>query len=74
MDERTGDPGIEGNGRAERVKDMAREANAQVEHAKLVFDDLNTRAVTFIRERPGTAIVAALALGYIVGKLASSRS
>ena len=71
MDERTGESGM--NGRRERIQEIAQEANAQVEHAKLVFDDLNTRVVAFIRERPGTAILGALALGWIVGKLASSK-
>mgnify|MGYP001550303814 CR=1 FL=1 len=32
---------------------------------------LNERALTFIRDRPVTCLVGALALGFVVGKIAS---
>jgi hypothetical protein len=37
----------------------------------VLLDDFNQRALAFIRERPGTALLGALALGFVVGKLAS---
>ena len=68
-----GNGGATGDGHdgRQKVEDFAREASAQVEHAKVVFDDLNDRALAFIRERPGTALLGALAIGYLVGKIAS---
>ena len=57
--------------RGQKVEEFAREASAQVEHARMVFDDLNGRALAFIRERPGVALLGALAVGYLVGKIAS---
>jgi thiamine biosynthesis lipoprotein ApbE len=65
-----------GNGAAhddsrQKVQEFAREASAQMEHAKVVFDDINNRALAFIRERPGMALLGAVALGYVVGKIAS---
>jgi hypothetical protein len=64
-----------GNGAAEsdlrhRMGDLAQGAGAQIEHARMLLDDLNQRALAFIRERPGTALLGALALGFVVGKLA----
>lgn len=55
----------------EKVQQFAREAGAQMEHARMVFDDLNERAIAFIRARPGTALLGALALGWVVGRIAS---
>ena len=66
--------GSDGNGASDprhKVEDFAREASAQVEHARMVFDDYNDRVTAFIRERPGTALLGALALGFVVGKIAS---
>ena len=71
-----GNPPMNGNGAAEpdlrhRIGDVAHEAGAQLEHARVLLDDFNQRALAFIRERPGTALLGALALGFLVGKLAS---
>ncbi len=68
--------GYGGNGAAhddsrQKVQEFAREASAQMEHAKVVFDDINTRALAFIRQRPGMALLGAVAVGYLVGKIAS---
>ncbi|WP_373048933.1 hypothetical protein [Vulgatibacter sp.] len=69
----SGPGGFGGNGadKRERVQHFAHEASAQVEHAKVVFDDINNRAIAFIRERPGMALLGAVAVGYLVGKIAS---
>jgi hypothetical protein len=71
-----GNPPTEGNGAVEtdlrhRIGDVAQEAGARIEHARVLLDDFNQRALAFIRERPGTALLGALALGFVVGKLAS---
>lgn len=68
-----------GNGAAEpelrhRIGEMAHDAGARIEHARVLLDDLNQRALAFIRERPGTALLGALALGFVVGKLAQKSS
>ncbi|MGQ0504419.1 MAG: hypothetical protein ACT4TC_03800 [Myxococcaceae bacterium] len=59
------------------VQDKARELQQriapQIDQARQNLNDLNTRALAFIKERPGTALLGALALGYVVGKLASRR-
>lgn len=61
----------DGPDRSEKVQQFARDAGAQMEHARMVFDDLNQRAIAFIRARPGTAILGALAIGWVVGRIAS---
>ena len=73
-----GSGGFGGNGAAhgasdskQKVQEFARDAGAQMEHAKLVFDDINSRALAFVRERPGMALLGAVAIGYLVGKIAS---
>lgn len=60
----------DGPGR-EKVQQFARDAGAQMEHARMVFDELNERAIAFIRARPGTALLGALAIGWVVGRIAS---
>lgn len=78
MNEESSGAGWGGNGASsgdgadrQRVQEFAREASAQVEHARVVFDDLNNRLLAFIREKPGVALLGAMALGYVVGKIAS---
>ncbi len=41
--------------------------------ARARLDDLNDRAVSFIKENPGLCIVGAVAAGYVIGRLASRR-
>lgn len=43
----------------------------QVEKAQQALMDLNDRALVFVRERPLTCLAGAVALGFIVGKLAA---
>ncbi len=71
-----GGPAYGGDGAdpRQRVQQFAQEAGAQVEQARMLFEDLNDRLTTFIRERPGAALVGAVALGYVVGKIASKAS
>lgn len=66
-----GSPGLDGPDRREKVQEFAREAGAQMEQARLIFDEFNERAIAFVRARPGTALLGALAVGWLIGKVAS---
>ncbi|MFZ5471999.1 MAG: hypothetical protein ACOZIN_21430 [Myxococcota bacterium] len=61
----------------EELEQRARELQARLapklEHAKATLSDWNTRVTTFVRQNPGTCLLGALAVGYVVGKLASRR-
>lgn len=43
----------------------------QLQDASERLTRLNERAIDFIRERPGTCLIAAAALGFVVGKIAA---
>ena len=59
------------------VQDRARELqdrlSPQIEQARQNLNELNSRVLSFVKERPGTCLVGALAFGYLVGKIASRR-
>ena len=61
----------------QQIEDKARELQAklapQLEQARETLSNFNSRAKAFIRERPGTCLLGALAIGYLVGRLASRR-
>ncbi|MHB8872363.1 MAG: hypothetical protein ACYC8T_01630 [Myxococcaceae bacterium] len=61
----------------QQLEDRARELQAkfapQLEQARESLSNFNQKAVAFIRERPGTCLLGALAFGYLVGRLASRR-
>lgn len=42
-----------------------------IQHAAQNLERLNHTVLAFIRERPGTCLCGALALGYIIGKIAA---
>lgn len=60
-----------------RMQDRARELQdrigPQLDKARSDLADLNRRTAEFIRENPGTCLIGALALGFIVGKIVSRR-
>ncbi len=58
---------------SERAREMQARIAPQLEEARENLIDLNQRAIAFIKERPGTCLLGALAFGFIVGKLASRR-
>ncbi|MDQ3264687.1 MAG: hypothetical protein M3Y59_13635 [Myxococcota bacterium] len=58
---------------SERAREMQAKIAPQLEEARENLIDLNQRAIAFIKERPGTCLLGALAFGFIVGKLASRR-
>ena len=42
-----------------------------MQEAEEVLGDINTRALAFIRARPGVCVLGAITLGFLIGKLAS---
>jgi ElaB/YqjD/DUF883 family membrane-anchored ribosome-binding protein len=42
----------------------------QIDEAKKRLSSLNDKAIDYIKENPGTCLVGAVALGYLVGKIA----
>jgi ElaB/YqjD/DUF883 family membrane-anchored ribosome-binding protein len=61
----------------QQIQDRAREIQErivpQIEEARRNLVDMNTRVVSFIRANPGTCLIGAVAVGFLVGKLASRR-
>ena len=57
-------------GFAERIEDRI---GPRLEQARQTLSRLDERIVDFARERPGTLLLGALALGFVLGKLASRR-
>jgi ElaB/YqjD/DUF883 family membrane-anchored ribosome-binding protein len=56
------------------IEDTAREigerVRPQIEDAKRRLSSANQQVVTYIKENPGKCVLGAIALGYIVGKIA----
>jgi hypothetical protein len=57
----------------DRTRDIQERVGPQIDQARAALADWNQRAVSFIRERPGTCLIGALAFGYVVGKIVSRR-
>ena len=61
----------------ERIEETARElgerVRPQIENAKQRLSSLNDSATDYIKENPGKCLVGALAIGYLIGKIASRR-
>jgi ElaB/YqjD/DUF883 family membrane-anchored ribosome-binding protein len=61
----------------ERIEETARElgerVRPQIENAKQRLSSMNDSATDYIKENPGKCLVGALAVGYLIGKLASRR-
>lgn len=55
----------------ERIRQAQERVAPQLEQARRNAADLNQRVVTFIRENPGTCLIGAVAVGYLVGRIAS---
>ncbi|HLM46661.1 MAG TPA: hypothetical protein VK458_22515 [Myxococcaceae bacterium] len=62
---------------AQQLQDKARQFQEnmvpQLEEARRNLEDLNTRVVSFVRANPGTCLLGAVAVGFIVGRIASRR-
>jgi ElaB/YqjD/DUF883 family membrane-anchored ribosome-binding protein len=61
----------------QQIQDRAREIQErivpQIEEARRNLVDMNTRVVSFIRANPGTCLLGAVAVGFLIGKIASRR-
>lgn len=61
----------------QQIQDRAREIQErivpQIDEARRNLVDLNNRVVTFIRANPGTCLIGAVAVGFLIGKIASRR-
>lgn len=53
------------------IQDLQLRIAPTLDQARTNLAAVDRRAVAFIRERPVTCIVGALALGFVVGKLAA---
>jgi hypothetical protein len=56
-----------------KARELQSRVGPEIEEAARGLGDLNSRIVGFIRQRPGTCLLGALAFGFIVGKIASRR-
>jgi ElaB/YqjD/DUF883 family membrane-anchored ribosome-binding protein len=58
----------------EQIEETAREigerVRPQIEDAKRRLSSLNDKVIDFIKENPGTCLVGAVALGFLIGKIA----
>jgi ElaB/YqjD/DUF883 family membrane-anchored ribosome-binding protein len=61
----------------EKIEETARELGArvkpQIEEAKRRFTSLNSSAIGYIKETPGKCVIGAIAIGFLIGKLAGRR-
>ncbi len=59
----------------QQIQDRAREIQErivpQMDEARRNLVDLNNRVVSFIRANPGTCLLGAVAVGFLIGKIAS---
>lgn len=55
------------------MRDLEERFAPKIEEAKQQLSAFNEKAKGFIREHPGTSLLAAAGLGYLIGKLASRR-
>jgi len=62
---------------AQHLQEKARQLQdnmlPQLEEARRNLEDMNTRVASFIRANPGTCLLGAVAVGFIVGRIASRR-
>lgn len=58
---------------ADRARQLQDQVLPQIDEARQNLVDLNTRVVSFIRANPGTCLLGAIAVGFLVGRIASRR-
>jgi hypothetical protein len=57
------------DGQKNDLRDIAADLGPRIEEAKERLREVNERAIAFIKERPVTCIVGALAVGYLIGRV-----
>ena len=55
------------------IADLQERLAPQIEEAAAQLNEVNERVKTFIRANPGTTLLGAAAIGFLVGKWASRR-
>jgi ElaB/YqjD/DUF883 family membrane-anchored ribosome-binding protein len=63
----------QGNGFGERVAALEERIGPQLEQVRTTLEVWNQRALRVMRERPGTCLLCAVGIGFLVGRLASRR-
>lgn len=58
---------------ADPLRDLHERLGPQLEQAQAQLQEINERAKDFIRKNPGTTLLGAAAIGFLVGKWASRR-
>ena len=74
MEQRTSGagPGTNNGNIGAKTRELADEAQQQLEDLRERFGEVNERVMGFIRERPGTSILIALGCGYLIGRILRS--
>ena len=54
----------------ETARELEDRVRPQIEEARRRLSDINDRAVSFIKERPGATLLGALAVGFVIGRIA----
>ncbi len=57
----------------DKLRELKEHMGPQLEQARAKLSDWNTRITAFIRQNPGTCLLGALAVGYVVGRLVSRK-
>jgi ElaB/YqjD/DUF883 family membrane-anchored ribosome-binding protein len=52
------------------ARELGERVRPQIEDAKKRLSSLNDKAIDYIKENPGTCLVGAVALGFLIGKIA----
>ncbi|WP_163996981.1 hypothetical protein [Pyxidicoccus caerfyrddinensis] len=58
---------------ADRARQLQDRVVPQIDEARQNLVDMNNRVVGFIRANPGTCLLGAVAIGFLVGRIASRR-
>ncbi len=51
------------------LRELGERMRPRLEEAKERLRDASQRIVAFVKERPGTSLLAALAIGFVIGRL-----
>jgi hypothetical protein len=52
------------------AREISDRVRPQIEDAKRRLTSLNDKAIDYIKENPGTCLLGAVALGFVIGKIA----
>jgi len=55
----------------ERAQDLEARIGPQIDQARQSLEEINEQVTTFIRRNPGTCLLGALAVGFLIGRIAS---